>query len=111
MYSRIGFGLHKIGPWSKGIPTTGIRKKEIDAFKHLATLSNNKVISGISNKRIGAVENVVRILSSIGDRNGSSGVPSGAEVVVCGGGVVGTSVVYHLAERGIKDVVLLEQGR
>ena len=32
-------------------------------------------------------------------------------VAVCGGGVVGTSVAYHLAERGVKDVVLLEQGR
>ena len=43
--------------------------------------------------------------------SGSGGVPDGAEVVVCGGGVVGTSVVYHLAERGVRDVVLLEQGR
>ena len=38
-------------------------------------------------------------------------LPSSARVVVCGGGVVGTSVAYHIAEKGWKDVVLLEQGR
>lgn len=38
-------------------------------------------------------------------------LPSQARVVVCGGGVIGTSVAYHLALRGWNDVVLLEQGR
>lgn len=37
-------------------------------------------------------------------------LPKQARVVVCGGGVIGTSVAYHLAERGWTDVVLLEQG-
>ncbi|XP_061148956.1 dimethylglycine dehydrogenase, mitochondrial [Syngnathus typhle] len=32
-----------------------------------------------------------------------------AETVVIGGGCVGTSVVYHLAKSGMKDVVLLEK--
>jgi len=32
-----------------------------------------------------------------------------ADVVVMGGGVVGTSLAYHLAKAGIKDVVLLEK--
>jgi pyruvate dehydrogenase phosphatase regulatory subunit len=31
--------------------------------------------------------------------------------VICGGGVTGTSIAYHLAERGWNDVVLLEQGK
>ena len=30
-------------------------------------------------------------------------------VVIIGGGVIGTSVAYHLAERGCTDVLLLEQ--
>lgn len=38
-------------------------------------------------------------------------VPSHARVVVCGGGVIGTSIAYHLAERGWTDVVLLDQGQ
>ncbi|XP_014666984.1 PREDICTED: pyruvate dehydrogenase phosphatase regulatory subunit, mitochondrial-like isoform X2 [Priapulus caudatus] len=38
-------------------------------------------------------------------------LPQQARVVVCGGGVIGTSVLYHLTERGWNDVVLLEQGR
>ena len=37
-------------------------------------------------------------------------VPSRAQVVVIGGGVIGTSVAYHLTELGWTDVVLLEQG-
>ncbi len=38
-------------------------------------------------------------------------VPTAARVVVIGGGIVGTSVAYHLARAGVRDVVLLEQGR
>src|SRR5262249_49944826 len=38
-------------------------------------------------------------------------VPSRAEVVVVGGGVMGASVAYHLAARGRHGVVLLERGR
>jgi 4-methylaminobutanoate oxidase (formaldehyde-forming) len=36
-------------------------------------------------------------------------LPSRAQVVVIGGGVVGCSVAYHLARRGWTDVLLLEQ--
>lgn len=32
-----------------------------------------------------------------------------ADVVVVGGGVVGTSVAYHLAKKGVRNVVLLEK--
>ncbi|MBI1379124.1 MAG: FAD-dependent oxidoreductase [Frankiales bacterium] len=38
-------------------------------------------------------------------------LPSRARVVVIGGGVIGTSVAYHLAEMGWTDVVLLERDR
>jgi len=38
-------------------------------------------------------------------------LPAQAQVVICGGGITGTSVAYHLAKLGWKDVVLLEQGR
>ncbi|MCQ0011780.1 NAD(P)/FAD-dependent oxidoreductase [Actinomadura madurae] len=34
---------------------------------------------------------------------------STAEVVVIGGGVMGTSIAFHLAEAGVRDVVLLER--
>jgi len=36
-------------------------------------------------------------------------LPEQCEVVVVGGGVIGVSVAYHLAEAGITDVVLLER--
>lgn len=35
--------------------------------------------------------------------------PSQADIVVIGGGVLGTSIAYHLAKAGAKDVVLLEK--
>lgn len=38
-------------------------------------------------------------------------LPKHARVVICGGGVTGSSIAYHLAERGWNDVVLLEQGK
>lgn len=36
-------------------------------------------------------------------------LPAHASVVVIGGGVIGTSVAFHLAEAGVADVVLLER--
>jgi len=38
-------------------------------------------------------------------------LPSRAQVVIIGGGIVGTSVAYHLTRLGWTDVVLLEQGQ
>src|SRR6186997_3156337 len=38
-------------------------------------------------------------------------LPSRARVVIVGGGIIGTSVAYHLAHMGWKDVVLLERDR
>jgi len=39
----------------------------------------------------------------------TTGMAAGASVVVVGGGVMGCSIAFHLAERGI-DVVVLERG-
>jgi sarcosine oxidase subunit beta len=36
-------------------------------------------------------------------------LPKTANVVIIGGGVMGTSTAYHLAHRGLKDVVLVEK--
>ncbi|MCY4370721.1 MAG: FAD-dependent oxidoreductase [bacterium] len=36
-------------------------------------------------------------------------LPERAQVVVVGGGIVGCSIAYHLARRGVTDVLLLEQ--
>lgn len=40
----------------------------------------------------------------------SGALPSRASVVVVGGGVIGTSIAFHLAEAGVPDVLLLERG-
>jgi sarcosine oxidase subunit beta len=39
----------------------------------------------------------------------SEELPPTADVVIAGGGVMGTSTAYHLAKRGMTDVVLLER--
>ena len=36
-------------------------------------------------------------------------IPDRARVVVIGGGIIGCSVAYHLADMGCSDVVLLER--
>src|SRR3954449_12794173 len=38
-------------------------------------------------------------------------LPERARVVIVGGGIIGTSIAYHLAHMGCKDVVLLERDR
>ena len=38
-------------------------------------------------------------------------LPARARVVVIGGGIIGTSVAYHLAHMGCRDVVLLERDK
>jgi len=40
-----------------------------------------------------------------------SALPDRAQVVIVGGGIVGCSIAYHLARRGVTDVLLLEQGQ
>jgi len=36
-------------------------------------------------------------------------LPSSASIVIIGGGIIGCSIAYHLAKRGISEVVLLER--
>ncbi|GES28219.1 FAD-binding oxidoreductase [Streptomyces angustmyceticus] len=37
-------------------------------------------------------------------------VPPTADVVIVGGGVMGTSIAFHLAEAGVTDIVVIERG-
>lgn len=38
-------------------------------------------------------------------------LPTHAQVVICGAGVVANSVAYHLIQNGWRDIVVLEQKR
>ncbi|KAB7503657.1 Pyruvate dehydrogenase phosphatase regulatory subunit, mitochondrial [Armadillidium nasatum] len=38
-------------------------------------------------------------------------VPSSSQVVICGSGIVGNSIAYHLTREGWKDVLILEQNK
>ena len=37
--------------------------------------------------------------------------PLSANIVIIGGGVIGTSIAFHLARAGVKDVVLIEKSK
>jgi hypothetical protein len=41
----------------------------------------------------------------------SDTIPSSTKVVICGGGLIGTSVAYHLGQLGYKDVVLVTRDK
>ena len=45
------------------------------------------------------------------EANSETALPSHASVVVVGGGVMGCSTLYHLAESGVSDAILLERNR
>ncbi|CAH1780294.1 unnamed protein product [Owenia fusiformis] len=53
----------------------------------------------------------VQCSREVSSNDAVNSLPSQARVVICGGGVIGSSIAYHLAERGWKDIVLLEQGK
>ena len=41
----------------------------------------------------------------------TSNFPTDANIVVIGGGAIGTSIAFHLARAGVRDVILLEKSR
>ncbi|WP_405652567.1 NAD(P)/FAD-dependent oxidoreductase [Streptomyces sp. RK9] len=45
----------------------------------------------------------------MGVRVPAAELPPAADVVIVGGGVMGTSIAFHLAEAGVRDVLLLER--
>jgi len=51
------------------------------------------------------------MIKDIGSSVDNSKLPSHAQVVIIGGGVIGCSVAYHLTKLGWKDVVLLEKSQ
>ncbi|MEU7576541.1 FAD-binding oxidoreductase [Streptomyces sp. NPDC041068] len=44
------------------------------------------------------------------DRTARRTLPSTADVVIVGGGVMGASIAFHLAEAGVRDIVVVERG-
>ncbi|KAK3086664.1 hypothetical protein FSP39_021587 [Pinctada imbricata] len=77
-------------------------------LRHLYNASQRKLIPGLTC----CARNYSGVASGE-EQNGAPQVdlPKHARVVICGGGVLGTSVAYHLADRGWQDIVLLEQGK
>jgi heterotetrameric sarcosine oxidase beta subunit len=41
---------------------------------------------------------------------GAGPLPAKAEIAIVGGGVIGLSIAYHLARRGLTDIVVIERG-
>ena len=57
---------------------------------------------------IGAYKKALRASKSL---SSAVPLPESARVVIVGGGIIGTSIAYHLAHAGWKDVVLLERDK
>lgn len=73
----------------------------------LLELSRPSLRGSLTNLRPASVEQDVERAASPGPFD----LPTEARVVICGGGVMGCSVAYHLArDHGITDVVVLEKG-
>ena len=67
-------------------------------------LTRNIKLLSASNK------NVVR--TNVSSSTNDDALPTKAEVVICGGGVMGAAVAYHLAMVGLGDqTVLIESSR
>lgn len=92
----------------------------------LAPLSKNAILSfhrchhhrvvknvfTLSNK---ALSTLTTLTNSHDNNNKKShtkqSLPTKSNVVVVGGGIIGTSVAYHLAKLGVEDVILLEKNQ
>jgi glycine cleavage system aminomethyltransferase T/glycine/D-amino acid oxidase-like deaminating enzyme len=75
-------------------------------------LSLGKRVSGTLVYRVCVKLNVLNIAGSVAAMSSAPpSLPSHARVLVVGGGIIGTSVAYHLALMGWKDIVLLERDR
>ena len=57
-----------------------------------------------------SILSIVQPRGSMLKMTGGESLPRRADVVVIGGGIVGTAIAYYLAERGVSDVLLLERG-
>jgi len=67
------------------------------------------ILINLSNKYHGGGRPTLASVEAIERENT---VPSHARVVICGGGLIGSSVAYHLAELGWgTDTVVIEKGR
>ena len=75
---------------------------------HYQTVGNGSVVRCVTGRRHQTEQTRLYTIVQPGDFNV---IPKQARVVIGGGGVIGTSVAYHFAERGWTDVILLEQGR
>ena len=85
--------------------------RNLVAIQQLTLSSTNILVrrrNYIYSSRVSSTPTTTRSFSS---SSSSSVLPSHAQVVVIGGGIIGNSILYHLAKGGWKDVILLERDK
>ncbi|XP_077999633.1 pyruvate dehydrogenase phosphatase regulatory subunit, mitochondrial-like [Glandiceps talaboti] len=67
-------------------------------------------VAGNARQQTTSYSVIQRHCSSVTGEDEGQQLPKSARVVICGGGISGCSVAYHLSKLGWTDVVLLEKG-
>lgn len=79
---------------------------------NLVSRAGSKCISANRHKILKLPANFIHQLRPLSNGNlPKEELPQEAQVVIAGGGIIGCSLAYHLAEAGITNVLLLEKGR
>jgi glycine/D-amino acid oxidase-like deaminating enzyme len=73
------------------------------ASRRAVSLGSSKFVAPVSGN------NYFSTSTAASTPSGPVSLPSQANVVIIGGGIIGNSIAYHLAKAGVSDVVLLEQ--
>lgn len=109
------FVIRKTNKLSRQIKTlsTYLNKLIIENKKYYS--SDSQINNNNNNNDINSSSSINNLLNT-GDALNSSTEnlvkpPSATKVVICGGGLFGTSVAYHLAQLGYKDVVLVTRDK
>ena len=69
----------------------------------------SRLLPGLSRRQAARALTTTTTTSTTTTTTTTPSIPDSAEIIVVGGGIIGTSIAYHLAKHGSKDVLLVEK--